>query len=616
MMNIKRTTSIFLLSILALMLLFTTSFAIVDDSVRSANIKDAEILGVKGQLKTRAPRLSIKEIDYSKVIEEKYLPLTKEAYFLSSARDERTLIRMSVKLDTKPAAVVGFNEKEGYIEYLPYNYDEKEKKVEFTAENNMAIIPLSYNKAYIDTLSEKEISAKAISISDKHFNITSNYDGFLSVDIETLYNTADTLYYKIYQDSTLIKDKAYIDSSSLSTSFPNRGVYRLEIFKKNSIWFDTKLWEQEVYIEDNPLSSSDKNTINDLAVQYAPILTLSENEEYKPIKLTDILDNPSYKLALNTKNGTKRLELPTIKDYIRYNGYCKALLEGHWGLGTVSDSLENLPISSYDPHIYYSYSFTDREYVINYHFFYSFDPKTPSTSIAAHNLDREQISITFNRTTLEPENIYYPQHLIGHDMGLRSDSDSSVNNIKKDNNTTLETTWKGYVKIEFSTANNNNMVYNNTHPIIAIAQGSHAPYPLNGIYVANSSNEPAGIINEAIAADSFLIPSEIYDNRPSHSDFTSSNSYNLSALAIENIISGDSTPTSLNLLAFSGDWVDIVGLNNEAFPPFIDIMRDVEGYVNETMKSNKHTFTLTNVPESVITRTNNIKSYLDNNLNQ
>lgn len=607
MSKLKKALSFILFFVIAVSLI-SNSFAMT-----ASDADNIKILGVKSNLGKSIPKVSVKEGNYSRVLESKYIPLSNKAFFVSSENNEKMLIRMSAKLQSRPSAIVGYNQKDRYIEYLPYNYDAKQQTVEFTADNNMVIIPVKNNLIF-KNVAENRIGIQAISTSDKNFNIVSNYNGNVSVNIQTLYNSSDKFYYKVYKENTLVKAKTYITSPNFSTSFSIRGVYRFELFKQNSFWLDTKLWEQEAYVEPNALSTSVKSTLNGLANQYAPILIMSQNESYKPIQLTDIFSNSSYKIALNTKNGTSKFTLPAIKNYMRYNGYSKALFEGHWGLGTISDSLEDLPISTYEPHIYYSYCATNTNYIINYHFFYSFDPKTPSTSITAHNFDREQISITFNKTTLQPENIYFPQHLMNSVMGLRSDSGSAINNVQKDSNT-LTDTWTGYVKMAFSLAKNNNMVYENSHPIIAIAEGSHAPYPLSGIYMINGSNEPAGMTDSTINKNCFLIPSGVYNEKVNTSSFTSKNSYNLSALQIDNITSGGTNCNSVNLLAFSGDWVDIVGLDNEKFPPLIDIMRNVEKYIDESMKSNKHTFTMTNIPSSIISRTDNIKKYLDDNLN-
>ncbi len=613
MIKWKRAMGLMVLA--AILLAFSAGTYGLNGSKAALDMREAKILQVKGRPEMKPPVLSRKNIETSRIIKDKYSPILKDSYFLSNGRSERMLAKMSVRLDAAPAAVIGYNEKEDYIEYLPFNYDAGEQTAEFVAENNMAIIPVAYDEEYAGEDSREAMTARAMAAYDRNFNITGNYGGSVSVNIQTLYNTSDTLYYKIYRESTLVRDKTYISGPSLSSSFSSRGVYRFEIYKEIFLWPDTKLWEQEVYVEPSPLSAGARSTLDRLAAQYSPIITLNEDEAYKPIGLTEIFTNPSYSLALTTKGGTSRMSLPAIRDYIRYNGYSKALLEGHWGLGTVSDSLADLPIDSYVPYVYYTYAATAASYIINYHFFYNFDPKTPSTSIGAHNLDREQVSITFSKSTLRPENIYYSQHLIGSEMGLRSDSGSAVNNILKDNSQALQSTWTGYVKMSFPDAVSSNMVYGDTHAIVAIAQGSHAVYPLSGTYSSGVASEPAGITGSTVSAGRFLIPPSLYDGRPGSSAFTAGSRYYMSGLAIENITSGASAPTNLNMLAFSGDWVDIVGLNNEKFPPFIDIMRDADAFISESMKSNKHTFTLQNVPQSITGRAGSIKAYLEDNLN-
>lgn len=48
---------------------------------------------------------------------------------------------------------------------------------------------------------------------------------------------------------------------------------------------------------------------------------------------------------------------------------------------------------------------------------------------------------------------------------------------------------------------------------------------------------------------------------------------------------GTGYSSSFNLIAFSDDWVDIVGLDNEKFPPLIDIMRNAEKYIDNNLNT-------------------------------
>jgi len=580
---------------------------IPDKHKTELSLEQIEIINNENIDDKKLPQLKTVKIDYNKLISLSYQPIFNKGLLVSNGSNERTLVRVKIEVPDIPVAVLGVNENEKYVEYIPFNYDYLSKQLLVTAENNSVIIPL------VENVSRLNLETKQIVDNDVNFNILSNHNGMVKISIDSLYSSNDNIYYKVYSDNGIILDKTYLNDSIFYVKVFQRGVYRFEIYKKNNILYDTKLWEQEVYVEPNALNETTKNKLNTLAREYAPILTMSEKECYKPLKLTDIFSNSSYKIALNTKSGTKKFALPSLKNYMRYNGYSKALFEGHWGIGTNSDSLKLMPISTYTPAVYYSYVSTKSNYIINYHFIYNYDSKTENNESSAHNFDREQISIIFNKLTMEPEYIYYPQHLLGSKMGMRTDSGSAINNIRRNSNVSLESKWVGYVKVPFTTANTNNMVFNNTHIIIAIAEGSHAPYPLSGNYSFSGCSEPAGI-NTTIDSSCFFIPSDIYHNKPNNSQFNLSNKYDLYLLDINEIISGSDQPTSTNLLAFSGYWVDIVGLNNVKFPPFIKIMRNTDGYIEESIKSDGYTFEINNIPESIIKTTKDINDFLNSNL--
>ena len=610
----KKFCRIFVILIILISMFGVNVMADEEKNELEIELSEAKIQSVMSDDEKNIPELEVVKFDETNIIESGYKQIFEKGLQVSNGSNDRILVRVELDVEEDVDAVLGVNYEEEYIEYLPFNYDKENTKLSLTAENGTVIIPLSYSEE-IEGISQSNLvkSMEVEADNEFNFNIISNYNGIVNIDISSLY-VSGNYYYKIYNDDDLVKDNTSLTNQTIQEKLYKRGVYRFEIYKKNSFWFDTKLWEQEVYVEPNPLSENIKNKLDEVANEYAPILTMTEEEVYRPIKLYDILDNPNYEIALNTKEGTEKLALPVLRDYMRYNGYSKALLEGHWGLGTVSDSLKDLPISMYETQVYYTYMEIEDGYIINYHFFYNFDPKTALGSVSAHNMDREQLSITFDKTTFEPEYIYYPQHLLTSKMELRSDSGDIVNNIMTNSSSELKSSWTGYVKLHFDDAKLNNLVIDDTHLIIAIAEGGHAPFPLSAMYKYGLFDEPAGITGNDINSESFFVPKELYDKKPDSSEFTTENIYNLSLLPIDEIVSGDSVVEDINLLAFSGYWVDLVGLNNEKFPPFIDIMRNPEGYISESIKEESHTFTFENIPDSIIARNNEIKGYLDDNL--
>jgi len=185
---------------------------------------------------------------------------------------------------------------------------------------------------------------------------------------------------------------------------------------------------------------------------------------------------------------------------------------------------------------------------LSYYFFYAFDAKEGSfeePGTAAHAFDRESATIKFQLEedgSYTPLNITYAGHLEKQILEF----------YECDNQTECEGE-RGEKLLEWSggktTIGWDSALKAGNHPILYKAKGAHAIYPTYGNYnVVNyridlsritELPEPAG----SLVGSKLLLPG----------------SYGLEKLDFE----------SLKYLAFSGSWVDVIGLATATFPPFM-----------------------------------------------
>ncbi|AQQ53345.1 hypothetical protein B0X71_09810 [Planococcus lenghuensis] len=146
--------------------------------------------------------------------------------------------------------------------------------------------------------------------------------------------------------------------------------------------------------------------------------------------------------------------------------------------------------------------------------------------------------------------------------------------------------WKSSrIKIPFS----EEVPQYENHPIIPVAQGAHALFPVSGRYVVDGAGVPSwwdaedqtGLLRDLTETDFNQRPIDNLHGRnillPNSSDVNSNNfnHYSLQKL--------DLTQTSHNdfsALSFSGAWVDVPSLGNAKFPPFTDKEKSVTQWVD------------------------------------
>lgn len=321
------------------------------------------------------------------------------------------------------------------------------------------------------------------------------------------------------------------------------------------------IWSQDVFV--NKLSLSEEK-VKEIAEKYSPILSFNENEKYYPMSLEEItadltskelidIDEKHTKLNIYMPLFSKKVHINDLKNFLPYNGHRRALIDLENSNDVKKNPLKNRTGNINNVTIYYSLIEREGIYYLNYHFLYPYDPKgggTPS-NVGIHLYDRESCTIVLNEN-MYPEKILYGAHLAGQKMWL-SEGGRKI------------PTWNGgRVSIEWD----KNLRYGE-HPILAIANGAHALYPVNGEYSFNPLpkidtidyaavyTEMAGGINNT--KDYLVYPSIFKEN------MNSINNYKIENLFNENFETGKS------ILNFSGYFVDIPLSRKEGnakFPPF------------------------------------------------
>ncbi len=298
-----------------------------------------------------------------------------------------------------------------------------------------------------------------------------------------------------------------------------------------------------------------------------------------------------------------------LSDYLSYNGHINYVINGQNDLG-----LQDVRGSRENSTIYYSYIEKDGRKFINYHMIYAFDPKGGTANdpgSGAHNLDRESITIELGDNN-EAISISTSGHLPGQTMGLHNDGYS----------------WtSSRLVMPFEDGTNTFPNYEN-HPIIAIARGAHAVYPVQGLYdlsvpiiphVYNSEGqELAGLTEELTDSDFAQQPILNSKGRniilPNTTDLNSTDFNNYS---LERLDFNQTSTSGHSYLSFSGDWVDVLGsevssYSNEPFPPFTE----KEKFVTDWIDGGDRGFDFNDLPTTNQNLREDVDLYLEKYLDQ
>ncbi len=360
------------------------------------------------------------------------------------------------------------------------------------------------------------------------------------------------------------------------------------------------IWEQDVFVIKHDQYKLPKERIKELAEKYAPFVFLDAGERYLPVSISYLLnkDEETGKIKDENLNVDVTLKLPNTKNiHLNYNNLSEVLpyngdndsvldtigfsLPKLLDNKTLRDALENRTGDRENVTIYYSYipnPEKKQQVIINYHFLYAYDSKLEAegkTKKTSHIFDRESISIVFKwneskqDVESEPEYIIYGAHLEGQTMGSVEKDENNPDkwkSLQKWKCGRVKVLWKDVYKIK-------------GHPIVAVAQGSHAPYPAPGHYAVYLLKRLPMLVEPA-EAGKVLIPEDFPHDKYRGDELKEVYPYKLKDFEL-----GAITSNSWNsILAYSGYIVDIIGVQNAKFPPFTRRELDIDKWVNGDKK--------------------------------
>ena len=289
----------------------------------------------------------------------------------------------------------------------------------------------------------------------------------------------------------------------------------------------TTVWEQQFYVPyDKPYG------YKELAKEYAPVLVSNVHEAYFPVDLDEIwtqlnaMDEPTL---VDTNDDS--LSFSSAFDLLGFlvaNGNSRFLVEAPEDLKELTGHDSNITI-------YYDVALVDGKTFLSYYLFYAYDPKVPGIvgSLGKHVLDRESITIVFD-SNMQPEGVLYGAHKPGQRLSFRGCSQVMGEPLLTWKSGVIYVSWDNVPKLEATS----------TSLLLFLAQGSHAIFPVPGWYTVNIEGTHLFDLYEYAGnrQENYVLPSNIEDL-----DVTGANQF----------------------LTFSGDWIDVTGLGNEKFPPFI-----------------------------------------------
>jgi len=457
----------------------------------------------------------------------------------------------------------------------------KQKNPRLPAQVNTANqCPVSAGNKPLFTILEN--NSNRIRVNLDHFaEIFEIKDGTFDVNVTFIdTSTKDFQYKGIPTVISILADKEIKEPRLIEIPVSYTGVYNFELSKDGTVF-----WKQKVFSitkAENTLSPEEKN---DLAKKYAPVLQMHKDERYFPSSLEyvfnkvdtdpDLADEPFY---LTNKSGfikpsggffsfftgpklktdfSAEFLFKDIDKVLPYYGHADSVMKS--GLDNSSDTKMKSRTSRDHLTVYYSVMENKKwnEIYINYHFFYPYDPKNGTQNkdvAAAHILDRESLTVVLRGYSKQPLYAFYGAHLASQTMA-QLDSNHSI--IQSWNTGRVFVNWPDTKQLN-----------GRLHAVAAA--GSHGIYPKAALYGVMIGKLP--ILLEEAGGGPNLFPNfdeNAQDNMK----------YELKYLALENVTS-DCKDMPLNVLAYSGSTVDVLGPTNATFPPFTDREADFKNYVD------------------------------------
>ncbi len=358
------------------------------------------------------------------------------------------------------------------------------------------------------------------------------------------------------------------------------GIWELRIESRNGARrAPRELWRQRLFVQKRLRLDHDR--IRELAERHAPIFVFGADERYFPVSLATLLGAPELKksretMKVKTVFGKQRVPLAELGDFMRYNGHSEYLLDFNV-LRMWLSIFTQLGGSPHDATVYYSY-FEDPDsdrFFIDYHLIYAFDTKagmSERTGIGPHVFDRESMLLVFEGGD-QPSSMIISGHLENQTIAF----------LKK-----LKTWTQGRIRVPYDDPATLRL---RSHPVIAVAQGSHALYPTSGVYQLALLRELAGYLDPQLLSDDVggarharpLEPTQVIT--PPGVRSKALPGYHLASLGLDRLTSR-LQPDARDYdghnayLTFSGYWVDVPGRRNARFPPFTDRINDIGQWVD------------------------------------
>ena len=436
--------------------------------------------------------------------------------------------------------------------------------------------------------------AAACSIDEKYpqlFNVMQNNSAKIVVqlgDYASFFKFSDSDYfYKITfkgssenkntnQETLVASGLASGHSKLLNVPVSKTGVY---VFYVSESEKSDPVWKQKVFAVAAPENTLTENEKKTLAERFAPFIEFHKDEKYSPVSFEYLLNevdtdsqlqNEPFVLKEKQKQGlfsffsklnlNVEFKFKDIRKILPYYGHANSVLKS--GL---KNSFDTKLVDRYgEKHrtVYYSIFENKKwnEIYINYHFFYSFDPKNSvdeKIAIASHIFDRESITVVLRGSTKTPLSVFFGAHLAVQTMAHLDKNDQVIQD------------WKtGRVFVNWPEVRKNG-----DHPMAVAALGSHGMYPVSGNYAVMLGQ--IKILREPAGGGEIIRPDFI-----SQTDFSIQDSkpYALKYLNLSEVTSECHKVD--NLLAFSGSTVDVLGPVNATFPPFTDREEDYLSYAD------------------------------------
>lgn len=415
------------------------------------------------------------------------------------------------------------------------------------------------------------------------FNIIRNDTSEVVIDFGPFlpyFHLSGNYSYQVSFEKKIIQTEL-VSTNSYRVTLPvtKTGVYEFSLYQDESSPF----WKQKVFVvaqADHMLLEEDKQN---LAQAYAPVIKYHNDEKYFPVSLEYMLNEVEVDsnlaeepFQLTNKKIPKgpfqffraksidlnvNLKLKDIRKILPFYGHSESVLKS--GL---SDSTKTLLKQRYGQNnitVYYSVFENPKynEIYINYHFFYSYDPKNSTVdkeSIASHIFDRESITVVLRSTSRKPLYVFYGAHLASQKMAQLG---AAGNTIQRWSSGRVFVNWPELNLVD-------------QHPVAYAALGSHAMYPVQGNFAVMLNEGQIKLLTEPAGGDRKLFPQSLKSNSIGATDYV----YNLQPLHLESVTS--QCENTENILAYSGSTVDVLGPTNATFPPFTDREDDYKNYLD------------------------------------